>query len=195
MPAAISDCVGVGVFQRQPALEPFAECRLVRKRSVGRHVGPDVVVSGIGAPKVGAVARGELFDPTVAALERHRLGALCRCRIDWQADGLPGDRMRLAGARHRFFASSLKKALSSALAMVPAKVSNLPAVAMSRAARMTAVQATRASVPPRLMRRTPSSARSFMVKSVAVDMRKFTGCGATALTTAAICSRVLMPGA
>ena len=73
--------------------------------------------------------------------------------------------------------------------------SNLPAVAMSRAARITAVQATRASVPPRLMRRTPSEARSFTVSSVALDIRKFTGFGATAFTTAAICSRVLMPGA
>src|SRR5437016_2100576 len=193
--AAINDCIGVGIFEEQPAVEPFAKSRLVGKRSVGREISPDVVMAGIGAPQTGPVARGELFDSTVAALERHRPGTLCRRRIDRQSDRLSGNRMRLGGARHRFFASSLKKPLSSALAMVPAKLSNLPAVAMSRAARMTAVQPTRASVPPRLMRRTPSEARSFTVRSIALDIRKFTGFGATAFTTAAICSRVLIPGA
>ena len=63
-------------------------------------------------------------------------------------------------ARHRFFASALNKALSSALATTPAKLSNLPCSAISRAARMTAFQATRASVPPTLIRRTPNAAIS-----------------------------------
>ena len=60
---------------------------------------------------------------------------------------------------------------------------------------MTACMATRASVPPTLMRRTPSAARSSTVKPKAPLLRKFTGFGATAFTTAAISSRVLMPGA
>src|SRR5262249_46401309 len=154
--------------------------RLVRKRSVGRHVGPDAVVSGASAPEIAAVARGELFHPPMAALERDGGGTLCRRVIDRQPDRLGPEGVPLGGVGHRFFMSSRKKALSSGLAMVPAKLSNLPAVAMSRAARMTAVQATRASVPPRLMRRTPSSARSFTVKSVAVAIRKFTGFGADA---------------
>ena len=55
--------------------------------------------------------------------------------------------------------------------------------------------ATRASEPPTLIRRTPIAARSLTVKPNAPLLRKFTGFGATALTTASICSRVLMPGA
>ena len=54
--------------------------------------------------------------------------------------------------------------------------------------------ATRASVPPTLMRRTPISPRSLTVKPKAPLLRKLTGFGATALTIASICSRVLMPG-
>src|SRR5258708_12401143 len=113
------------------------------------------------------------FDATIAARERHRGGTLRRGCIDRRADRLPRDGMRLGRARHRFFISSLKKPLSSALAMLPAKLSNLPAVAMSRAARITAVQATRASVPPRLMRPPPRQARSFTVRPAAPHITKF----------------------
>ena len=54
--------------------------------------------------------------------------------------------------------------------------------------------ATRDSVPPTLIRRTPSSARSFTVKPNGPALRKLIGFGATAFTVAAMCSRVLMPG-
>jgi len=56
-------------------------------------------------------------------------------------------------------------------------------------------QAERASAPPTLMRRTPSAAMSPTVRSVAPPTSRLTGFGATAATTAAICSRVRMPGA
>ena len=55
--------------------------------------------------------------------------------------------------------------------------------------------ATRASVPPTLMRRTPIAVMSDTEKPNAPQLRKLTGFGATALTTASMCSRVLMPGA
>ncbi len=66
--------------------------------------------------------------------------------------------------------------------------------AISRADLMKAFMATRASVPPTLMRRTPISARSLTVKPNAPPSRKLIGFGATALIVATICSRVLMPG-
>ena len=55
--------------------------------------------------------------------------------------------------------------------------------------------AVRASAPPMLMRRTPMAATSSSVNSLAAPMSRFTGFGATAATTAVICSRVRMPGA
>ena len=61
--------------------------------------------------------------------------------------------------------------------------------------RMKPPQAERASAPPTLMRRTPMPARSLTVWPNAAPLRKLTGFGATAFTTASICSRVLMPGA
>src|SRR5262249_10729964 len=191
---SIDDRVGIGIVELHAAGEPFRERREIREWAVG-HIGPDLVVAFDGVPQRLVVMLSQPFYPAIAALERYWPGALCGRCIDCQSDWLLGDGMWLGRACHRFFISSRKKVLSSALAMLPARLSNLPFVAMSRAARMIAVQATRASVPPRLMRRTPSPARSFTVRSVALDMRKFTGFGATAFTTAAICSRVLMPGA
>src|SRR5262249_1545712 len=190
----VDDRVGIGILELHAAGEPFGEGGEVRERAIG-HGGPDAVMPFDRVPQGRIVLLRESFERVIAAGEGHRGGTLRRRCIDRRADGLPRDGMRLGRARHRFFISSLKKRLSSALAMEPAKLSNLPAVAMSRAARITAVQATRASVPPRLMRRTPREARSFTVSSVALDIRKFTGFGTTAFTTAAICSRVLMPGA
>src|SRR5271169_6086123 len=90
--------------------------------------------------------------------------------------------------------SSAKYLLSCGLVITPAKLSNFPSLAISVAALMKACMATRASVPPTLMRRTPMSARSLTVKPKAPLLRKLIGLGATALTVAAICSRVLMPG-
>jgi len=56
-------------------------------------------------------------------------------------------------------------------------------------------QALRASAPPTLTLRTPSAATAATVKSLAEPIRRFTGFGATAATTAVISSRVRMPGA
>src|SRR5207237_7069726 len=125
------------------------------------HIGPALIVASNSVPHSRDVMPSQPFHPPITTLERYRLGMPGGRCIDQQSDWLPGVGMRLGCDRHRFFISSRKKPLSSALAMVPAKLSNLPFVAMSRAARLTAVQATRASVPPRLMRRTPSPARSF----------------------------------
>ena len=75
------------------------------------------------------------------------------------------------------------------------KPSNEPCSAIAFAVRMKPPQAERASAPPTLMRRTPMPARSVTVWPNAAPLRKLTGFGATAFTTASICSRVLMPGA
>ena len=64
-----------------------------------------------------------------------------------------------------------------------------------RAARMKPAHAQRASAPPTLTRRTPIASTSFSVNSLVDPMSRLTGFGATAATTAAICSRVRMPGA
>src|SRR5262249_18502134 len=170
------DRVGIGIVELYAAGDPFGEGGKVRERAIG-HVGPDVVVALHGLPQGHLVTLSQPFDVPMAALEHNRRGTLRRRCVDRQADRLPRDGIRLGCVRHRFFIWSVKKPLSSAWAMPPARLSNLPAVAMSRAARITAVQATRASVPPRLMRRTPSEARSFTVSSVALDIRKFTGLG------------------
>src|SRR5262245_13745794 len=191
---SVDDRVGVGIVELHPARKPFGERRKPCERTI-RHVSPHMVVAVDGLPQGRVVMLRERLDPAVAARKRHRPGAARRRRIDLYADRLAGNLVRPGDVRHRFFMFSLKKRLSSALGTVPAKLSNLPVSAISRAARMVAVQATRASVPPTLIRRTPSPARSLTVKSVALDMRKFTGFGATALTTAAVCSRVLIPGA
>ena len=76
-----------------------------------------------------------------------------------------------------------------------AKPSKRPFCAMPRAARMKPPHAARASAPPTLMRRTPMAAMSCTVNSLVDPMTRLTGFGATAATTAAICSRVRMPGA
>jgi hypothetical protein len=55
-------------------------------------------------------------------------------------------------------------------------------------------QAERASEPPTLMRRTPRSSAGFSDRPDA-PIRRLTGFGCTAFTTADICSLVLMPGA
>ena len=59
---------------------------------------------------------------------------------------------------------------------------------------MKASIATRASVPPTLMRRTPMPARSLTVKPSAPLLRKLIALPPTAFTVASMCSRVLMPG-
>ena len=60
---------------------------------------------------------------------------------------------------------------------------------------MNPPHAERASAPPTLTRRTPSAEMSCIVRSVVDPTNRLTGFGATAATTAVICSRVRMPGA
>src|SRR5438067_789979 len=88
-----------------------------------------------------------------------------------------------------------KNAFSSAPEAASLKPANVPCSAISFAIRMKPPQAERASAPPTLMRRTPIAARSLTECPNAAPFKKFTGFGATALTTASICSRVRMPGA
>ena len=83
----------------------------------------------------------------------------------------------------------------SVLGAASAKALKLPASMICFAARMNPPHAERASDPPTLMRRTPSSAQSLTVSALGVPISRLTGFGATACTTAAICSRVEMPGA
>src|SRR5262249_61678820 len=138
-PAAIDNGIGVGIFERQAAVEPFAKRRFVRKRSVGRHVGPDAVVSGASAPEIGPVSRSKLFHPTMAALERDGGGTLCRRVIDRQPDRLARDGMRLRGGRHRLFMSSWEKGFGSGFALVPPQLCDLPGGAVCGAPPGTAV--------------------------------------------------------
>ena len=56
-------------------------------------------------------------------------------------------------------------------------------------------QADRASAPPTLTRRTPSSAMSRSVSSLVEPTSRLSGRGATPATSAAMCSRLVMPGA
>ena len=70
----------------------------------------------------------------------------------------------------------------------------LPASAISFAVWMKPCQAARASAPPVLTRRTPRAASSGTV-SPGPPISTLTGFGATAVTTALICSGVFKPGA
>src|ERR1019366_2924625 len=176
-----------------------------------------VTVGGVAYQQRQHDRRHELDQPDQAEIER-AVGEL----VDLPADGhgqhlvahgggeprqpeqhegpVPGERRRFGlGRRHaqgfvRRVRSSLKNLLSSAFDTTPEKLSNFPSLAISRADLMNAFMATRASVPPTLMRRTPISSRSLTVKPNAPLLRKLIGFGATACTVATICSRVLMPG-
>src|SRR3954453_9551370 len=76
----------------------------------------------------------------------------------------------------------------------PAKREKVPLPAISSAAARKPAQAVRASVPPTLIRRTPSPAACATVMNGAFA-RRLTGFGATAATTADTCSAVPIPGA
>ena len=76
---------------------------------------------------------------------------------------------------------------------VEVSVSNRRSMAI-RSGEVKAPHAARASEPPMLMRRTPSSAASLTERPDA-PIRRLTGLGCTAFTIADICSLVLMPGA
>src|SRR3989304_1345824 len=91
--------------------------------------------------------------------------------------------------------STLAKAPSISANGIPrASPAKVPCSAISVAAWTNAPQATRASPPPTLIRRTPRSARAAtVVKSL--PTRALTGFGATELTAAAISSRVPRGGA
>src|SRR6202034_87648 len=162
--------------------------RGVRERPARRDVSPELIVAGKNPPQVVGALGAQLFKPAVAALPCHRAGPRCRRRLfDRQADGLTGLRMWF-GSRHDdiFSRSSLKNLFSSWFVIRPAKPLNLPSFAISVAVLIKACMATRASEPPTLIRRTPMAARSPTVKPKSPLPRKFTGFGATALTTASI---------
>src|SRR5262249_8004467 len=125
MAASIDDRVGIGIVELHAAGEPLRERREIREWAVG-HIGPDLVVALDGVPQRLVMMLSQPFYPAIAALEPYWPGALCGRCIDCQSDWLLGDGMRLGRACHRFFISSRKKPLSSALAMLPAKLSNLP---------------------------------------------------------------------
>src|SRR4051794_22430334 len=131
-------------------------------------------------PKPGRVTRLHFFQSAKPAFQRHRAWARRRRGIGHlRSDRLPGSRVRLGFGfvRHGPFPKNL---LSSALETAPAKLSNLPFSAISRADLMKASIATRERVPPTLMRRTPMSVISFTVKPSVVWLSRLTGFGATA---------------
>src|SRR5262249_36499785 len=132
----------------------------------------------------------ELLHPAEPACEPLRPGRQRGRRVD--ARPHRGFGIGLAHV-HGAGLCSAKNLLSSGLLTTPAKLSNFPCSAISRAERRNAFMATRAKVPPTLMRRTPMSAISCTVNT-SVDISRLTGSGATALTTAVTCSRVRMPG-
>src|SRR5262245_35024021 len=180
--------VGVGVLERGAARDPIAERLAVGKRSVARHVGPDVVMAAHRFPQRGGVLGSELFHPSMTAFQHHRARTAGGSGINRRTD-------RQVGHAPRFFRSSRNRALSSAPGADSLSPSEPPSCAICFATRITLPQPTRARAPPTLMRRTPRAARSLTVSGLAPeDISTLTGFGATALTTAAICSRVLMPG-
>src|SRR6516225_9253484 len=194
----IDDRIGIGILGRRARSDVSDEFRRIGKWSVGGNIGPHMIMPGEHAPSIGPVVRPQFFQPAVLPFQRHRFWPRRRAGfLDRQPNRLAGYRMKL-GCSHgdaSFFRSALKNWFSSGLPIKPAKPSNLPSRAISVATRTKACMATRASEPPTLMRRTPIAARSLTVKPNAPLLRKLTGFGATAFTTASICSRVLMPGA
>src|SRR6202044_3199743 len=194
---SIDDRVSVRVIRARSRRNEWRKLVEAREWTVGSDVSPDLILPGKDLPQIASVIGSKLFEAAIAAFQRHRSRPRCRRRVvDRQTDGLAGLRMRLRrGHDESFLRSSLKNLFSSGLEMSPAKPSNLPSLAISVATRMKACMATRASEPPTLMRRTPIAAMSSTVKPNALLLRKFTGFGATACTTASISSRVLMPGA
>src|SRR6185503_15951011 len=152
-------------------------------RRKGRQPGPHVIGAEDRRRDLGAVARNvERLEPAVAPFQHLAL------RKRWRRP--VGEVVHASRAA----LSLVKKPLSSPLLAASLKPANEPC-SISFAMRMKPPQAERASAPPTLMRRTPMLARSLTVWPNAAPLRKFTGFGATALTTASICSRVLMPGA
>src|SRR6185437_1213499 len=191
----IDNGISVGVIQRGSLIDPSRKFRSIGERPVLRHIRPDRVVVFDPVPQRGHVPGAKLFDAAVAAVERYRSGARRGPIVDRRADRLPGLRMDVVThGLIRRARSSRKNLLSSAFVIMTAKPSNVPSLAISVAVLMKACVATRASEPPTLMRRTPMSARSLTVRPNAPLLRKLIGFGATALTVASICSRVLMPG-
>src|SRR4029077_19596452 len=196
MIGSIDDRVSVRVVRPRAHRDERRKLVEARERTAGGDVSPDLILPGKDLPQIASVIGCKLLDAAIAALQRHRARPRRRRRVDRQSDGLAGLRMRLrSGHDESFLRSSRKNLFSSGLEISPAKPSNLPSLAISVATWMKACIATRASEPPTLMRRTPMAAMSSTVKPNAPLLRKLTGFGAPALTTASICSRVLMPGA
>src|SRR5436190_24287699 len=99
--------------------------------------------------------RLELFDRAEPALEDYTPGSRRGRGIGHlEPDRLAGRRMRLPAGRHgHVLRSSAKNLFNSALLMTPPKLSNFPSAAIARADLTKASIATRAIVPPTLMRR------------------------------------------
>src|SRR6185503_5992507 len=112
--------------------------------------------------------------------ERLGIGRLLRAGRDFggcDRDGTPG-------VGHQ---REPKKPSRSLPGMAPARPSKRPSSAIIFAARMKPPQAARASAPPTLILRTPIASASFSVKSLCHPTSRFTGLGATAVTTAMMC--------
>src|SRR6516225_10535636 len=190
--------IGIGILGRCSLGDEAGEFRRIGERAVGRDIGPDAIMAREHRPQIGPVLGLQFLQTTVTALQNDRSGARRGPGFfDRQPNRLARYWVRF-GCGHgnpAFSRSALKNLFNSGLLMRPAKPSNLPSRAISVATWMKACMATRASEPPTLMRRTPMAARSPTVKPNAPLLRKLTGFGATDLTTASICSRVLMPGA
>ena len=92
-------------------------------------------------------------------------------------------------------AQELNSPSSSANGAAPSSPAKLPSCAISVEACMNAPQATRARVEPRLMRRTPSAARSGTRTGVAAPISRLTGLGATDSTIARMSVGSRTPGA
>src|ERR1700688_4626028 len=99
-PGAVNDCIGVRVVGRGTFGNEGGKLLLVLERTVGRDIGPDVVVSGERCPEARRMLRFKLFDATVSALQRYRAGSLSRRGINQSANRLAG--FRIAVAAHGF---------------------------------------------------------------------------------------------
>src|SRR6516164_247736 len=194
----IHNRIGIGILGRCSLSDEAGEFRRIGERTVGGNIRPDLIVPGEHRPQIGPVLGLQFLQTTITALQYGRSGARRGPSfLDRQPNRLAGYWVRFGCAHGNpvFSRSALKNLFNSGLLMRSAKPSTLPSRAISLATRTKACMATRASEPPTLMRRTPMAARSPTVKPNAPLLRKLTGFGSTALTTASICSRVLMPGA
>ena len=192
MPSARPDCVddrvgSMGLRAFRGSISHSANAAWSVERPIERHVGPDVVVTLDARP----TGRRRDARPRVSRWRRKRPSSLTsprplrRCRID-------GNRAHVAWRRLR---SSLNRAFSSGAGrgIRQSRRNFLPPRSPSRAhqagpggARERAADADAAHT---------ETGEIVDRKVAGQPIRKLTGFGATASTTASISSRVLMPGA